>query len=251
MEQEKLPRLCAILRRANRIVGFTGAGISTDSGIPDYRSQGGIWSRFQPVYFQEFLASREKRLLYWQRKRELWQGLGAAHPNQGHLFFKHLHDQGKLLGLITQNIDGLHERSGLPKAKLINLHGNTLETLCLGCGRVTPTQQVFDTYDVSVQEPRCAVCKGLLKPNTVSFGQPLDQANLQKAYEWSLTCDCMIVMGSTLSVQPAAAFPLVARQHDRTLVIINLSRTELDELADLVFHLRISEFVAGWRNICR
>ena len=110
------------ISKSERIVGFTGAGISTESGIPDYRSKGGIWDKFQPVYFKEFISDEGKRILYWQRKQELWKDLSNALPNKGHLFFKHLYDEGKLVGLITQNIDGLHEKSGLPKEIIVNLH---------------------------------------------------------------------------------------------------------------------------------
>ena len=144
----QIDALKSAISKSNRIVGFTGAGISTESGIPDYRSKGGIWDKFQPVYFEEFISDEGKRILYWQRKQELWKDLSNALPNKGHLFFKQLYDEGKLAGLITQNIDGLHEKSGLPKEIIVNLHGTNLEVTCLDCGFTVPSQDVFDRLDL-------------------------------------------------------------------------------------------------------
>lgn len=231
-----------ILNNTDKIVGFTGAGISTESGIPDYRSKGGIWNKFQPVYFNEFLQSEEKQYLYWQRKQELWEGISQAKSNDGHLFYKKLYDQNKLIGLITQNIDGLHEKSGIPSEKIVNIHGNTLETICLDCKRIIPTQEVFDTFNIDENIPHCSVCNGLLKPNTISFGQSLNQEDIQRAHTLALETDCIIVMGSTLIVQPAAEFPLLAKQNGAKLIIINLSETPLDEYADLLFQEKIGDF---------
>ncbi|MFW5844353.1 MAG: SIR2 family NAD-dependent protein deacylase, partial [Spirochaetota bacterium] len=132
---------------SHRIVVFTGAGISTDSGIPDYRSQGGIWDRFRPVYFDEFIESEEKRLLYWRRKQELWPALVAAKPNAGHRLVRRFYDEGRLLGVITQNIDGLHELSGIPASSIVNIHGNTRETVCLGCGALLPTDAALELLE--------------------------------------------------------------------------------------------------------
>ena len=150
------------ISKSKRVVGFTGAGISTESGIPDYRSKGGIWDKFQPVYFDEFISDEGKRILYWQRKQELWKDLSNALPNKGHLFFKHLYDDGKLTGLITQNIDGLHEKSGLPKEIIVNLHGTNLEVSCLDCGFTVPSEDVFDRLDLEQGVPLCPECDGFL-----------------------------------------------------------------------------------------
>jgi NAD-dependent deacetylase len=249
MNKKNIKTLKSEVKMCDRIVGFTGAGISTESGIPDYRSKGGIWNRFQPVYFDEFLQDRNKRFLYWQRKREIWDGIINAKPNDGHMFFMSLFEEGILTGLITQNIDGLHERSGLPSDKIINLHGNTLETICLKCGKIIPTQQVFDRFDIYRDDPVCKKCGGLLKPNTISFGQNLNREVLKKAHYLCLNCDLMIVMGSTLLVQPAATLPETAKANGAQLAIINMSDTPLDIETDYLFKMKISDFIAEYNSV--
>ena len=229
--------------QSKKIVGFTGAGISTESGIPDYRSKGGIWDKFQPVYFEEFISDEKKRLLYWQRKQELWKDLSNASPNGGHLFFKKLYDNGKLTGLITQNIDGLHEKSGLAKESIVNLHGTNLEVACVDCGFTVPSEEVFEGLDLEQGVPICQECKGLLKPNTISFGQQLRVEDLDRASDLASSCDMMIVVGSTLIVQPASSFPSIAKENGAILAIITLSETPLDSTADFVFHVKVEEFL--------
>ena len=242
--QEKVRQFKKLLDTRNSILGFTGAGISTESGISDYRSQGGIWDRFQPVYFDEFLHDAEKRMLYWQRKVEMWPQIADAQPNRGHLFFGELHEQGKLLGLITQNIDGLHEKGGVPMEKIITLHGNAREIRCLSCGNITSAEPLFAGLDLEQDGPPvCALCGGLLKPDTISFGQNLNQSDLDRAYELSRECDFMIALGSTLVVQPAARFPAVAQKNGAALAIVTLTDTPLDDIADLVIHMKIGEFL--------
>jgi NAD-dependent deacetylase len=231
------------LAKSNRIVGFTGAGISTESGIPDYRSQGGIWDRFQPVYLDEFLTDEDKRLLYWQRKKALWQGIKDARVSRTHVFFKELYDSNKLLGLITQNIDGLHEKSGLPKNALVNIHGTNLEVICMQCKDITPAHETLDDLNLDNAAPLCPKCNGLLKPNTISFGQNLIEEDLERAQDLALSCDMMIAAGSTLVVQPAAAFPVLAKQNGASLAIITQSDTPLDSTADFVFHEKLGDFM--------
>lgn len=152
MVNEQIRKLKSIVKRSKKIVGFTGAGISTESGIADYRSKGGIWERFKPVYFDEFLQDEEKRLLYWKRKQEMWNSVKSAKPNQGHMFFKNLYDQNKLLGVITQNIDGLHEKSSLFSDFIVNLHGSTLEVICLSI--VTASYRVLIRQLYSARLPK-------------------------------------------------------------------------------------------------
>ena len=236
------------LAKSNRIVGFTGAGISTESGIPDYRSQGGIWDKFQPVYLDEFLADESKRLLYWQRKKALWQGIKDARVSKTHVFFKKLYDSNKLLGLITQNIDGLHEKSGLSKDVIINIHGTNLEVICLECKDITPAHETLDDLNLDNGAPLCTKCAGLLKPNTISFGQNLIQEDLKRAEELALSCDLMIAAGSTLVVQPAASFPLIAKKNGAILTIITQSDTPLDNNADFVFHEKLGGFIDRLAN---
>lgn len=248
MTEQQIQEFRSIIDKSKKIVGFTGAGISTESGIPDYRSKGGIWERFQPVYFDEFLADEKKRLLYWQRKQEQWDNISSAEPNAGHMFFKNLYDRQKLHGLITQNIDGLHEKSGIPQNIIVNLHGSTLEVVCLSCGFFIHSEEVFTGLNLDNGVPLCPECKGLLKPDTISFGQQLRVEDIEKAEELSTACDLMIVMGSTLIVQPAASFPLVAKQNAAQLAIINLSGTPLDCESEFVFNMKISEFV-DWYTV--
>ena len=249
MINEQIRKFKSIVGKSKRIVGFTGAGISTESGIADYRSKGGIWERFKPVYFDEFLEDEEKRLLYWKRKQEMWDSIKLAKPNPGHIFFKNLYDENKLLGLITQNIDGLHEKSNLPSDIIVNLHGSTLEVICLTCKFITPSEEIFSNLNLKNGVPFCPKCKGLFKPNTISFGQQMDPQSLQKAKELSISCDLMIVMGSTLIVHPAASFPMLAKQRAITLAIINLSETPLDNLADFVLRAKISEFLTLYSTL--
>lgn len=238
--------LKGMIEKSRKVVGFTGAGISTESGIPDYRSKGGIWRRYQPVYFQEFVSDESKRMLYWERKWELWPAIAEAEPGPGHLFFRHLFETGKLAGLITQNIDGLHEKSGIPSELIANLHGNALETICLSCGTVVASGWVFETYNLSDGPPACARCGGLLKPNTVSFGQSLDPETLSAAKKMAMSCDLMLILGSTLLVQPAASLPLVAKSSGAKLALITLSETPVDGSADLVLRRKIGEVVAEY-----
>lgn len=238
-----------IIETSDAICGFTGAGISTESGISDYRSKGGLWDRFQPVYYREFLSDPEKRKLYWQRKIEMWPSIRDGKPNSGHLFFKRLYDRGKLIGLITQNIDGLHEKSGLPRDCIVTLHGTNLDTRCLSCGAVYPSEEIFADLDADVLEtvgpPVCEKCGGLLKPDTISFGQDLRPESIRKAEDLSLSCDCMICFGSTLVVYPAAGFPEKAKRKGAKLVIVTLSETPLDNAADLVIREKIGDVVKG------
>lgn len=231
-----------LLRASSRIVGFTGAGVSTESGISDYRSQGGLWQRFQPVYLDEFIHDENKRRLYWQRKAAMWQSVKDAAPGPAHTFFNSLHEQGKLLGIVTQNIDGLHEKSGLPREAIINLHGTSLEIICLRCDDIQPADGFMETLDLDAL-PCCSKCGGLLKPNTISFGQNLREDDLARAETLAVQCDLLIAAGSTLVVQPAAAFPLLAKRHGAKLVIITLSETPLDNEADLVIHEPLGTFL--------
>ncbi len=240
---KKVVRFKGFIDESQSVVGFTGAGVSTESGIADYRSQGGIWEKFQPVYFDEFKKDRLKRKLYWERKAAMWQSLKQALPGPAHTFFTRLYAQGKLRGLITQNIDGLHEKSGLPSEVMVNLHGTSLEIICLDCHDILPAEMIMDRLDLSHGGPRCKKCNGLLKPNTISFGQNLVEETLLRAEQLSRNCDVLIAAGSTLVVQPAASYPLIAKQSGARLIILTLSKTPLDEAADLVINEPIGSFL--------
>jgi len=226
-------QLAEMIQRAGAVVVFTGAGISTESGISDYRSKGGRWQRFQPVTIQEFQGSGEKRKEYWRMKLDLLETLKEAKPNDGHKAIAELEKYGKLKGLITQNIDGLHQAAGNSREKIIEIHGTNLETVCLSCGELRPWQEVYKELKKGIEVPLCAKCGGFLKPNTISFGQQLDQALLQKAFDWASDCDLLLAVGSTLVVEPAASIPRTAKNHGAALCIVTLSETPLDSMADL------------------
>jgi NAD-dependent deacetylase len=219
-----------ILEGGNNVI-FTGAGISTESGIPDYRSQGGIWDKFKPVYFDEFMSRKDSRIDYWQRWQELYQGLRQATPNKGHQAIAELYRMGLVQAVVTQNIDGLHQVSGIPESAIIELHGNTLRIRCMSCSNISGTREAHDRLSSGDLAPTCD-CGGFLKPDTISFGQsmPLDKVN--QAIELSQNSDLFIVVGSTLLVQPAAHMPIYAKQNNAFLAIINLSDTPCDDMCD-------------------
>jgi NAD-dependent deacetylase len=246
--EEKIAQMAELISNSSRIVGFTGAGLSTESGISDYRSKGGLWERFTPVYFQEFLEDEEKRKLYWRRKLEMWPSLRDAEPNEGHRIFTSLHERGKLSGVITQNIDGLHEAAGVPGEKIVRIHGTNSEIVCLSCGRVIPAAGLMDRMEEGDPPPRCGECGGLLKPNTISFGQNLDANEIRRAEEMSEGCDLMLCFGSTLVVYPAADMPVQAKRRGAALAIVTLSETPLDDIADVVIQRPIGEMVAALRR---
>ncbi len=227
------------------IVGFTGAGISTESGIPDYRGTGGIWTQYRVVTIQEFLASEDGRKEYWQRKVDLWPSVRDAQPNSAHQAFTQLHKQEKLLRLITQNLDGLHQKAGLPDDKIIELHGNGLTTGCLNCDHCIPTREAVEAFQGTGDPPQCPNCDGWLKPRTISFGQSMPQKEMNEAADICAKADIFIAAGSSLAVQPAASFPVLAKQHGALLVIINRNETALDDLADVLLRGEAGEVLSG------
>jgi len=231
--KDQFQKLAEYFQESQNILIFTGAGISTESGISDYRSKGGLWDRFQPVTIQEFLNFQDKRKQYWQTKLGLYKSLETAQPNRGHQAIVDIERMGKLKGIITQNIDGLHQMAGNSSEKIIELHGNNRETICLSCNDITPWQEVYHRLQKGDEAPVCQKCNGLLKPNTISFGQNLDEAVLAQAFQWTKRCDLVLAIGSTLVVEPAASIPRMAKQGGAKLVIITLSDTPLDTLADL------------------
>ena len=238
---DPLARARALTRSSSRIVGFTGAGISTESGIPDFRSPDGVWAKFETVYFDDFLENEESRVEYWRQKTLLWPGMRDAVPNAGHEAFVRLFRSGKLDLLITQNIDGLHQRSGLPPEAVCELHGTNTEAACLSCEDRIPFDEAFRRVQDGESAPRCRRCDGLLKPATISFGQALSPEVLARATDAARDCDLFLAVGSSLVVHPAAALPAIARQAGARLVIVNREPTPVDELADLVVRGEIGE----------
>ena len=230
------------LKLTGEVVCFTGAGISTESGIPDFRSPGGVWTRYTPVYFSEFLASEEARVRAWTMKREIHELYKSARPNIGHDFVCSLDERGKLLGLITQNIDGLHTLAGLSEDRTVELHGTDRKVVCLDCGQNFDPEAVFGRLVGNFSSPRCDACHGLLKSATVSFGQPMPFEAMRRAQRLSEAARIFLVLGSSLRVQPAAAFPVIAKQRGALLAIVNRDPTPLDTMADFTFRGEIGTF---------
>jgi NAD-dependent deacetylase len=231
-----IKRLRETLRSSQRAVVFTGAGISTESGIPDYRSPGGIWSKFRPIDFEEFMTSKEARREYWQRKFDTHGTVMQAKPNRGHLAIAELVRLGKVTAVITQNVDGLHQASGIPRAQVIELHGNTTYAHCLSCGKEYDLEPIRKAFLVHQTAPECATCGGLVKTATISFGQAMPQEEMRRATIEATACDLFLAIGSSLKVYPAAGLPALAKQTGACLVIINREQTDLDGLADLVIN---------------
>lgn len=234
----------AKIRENNEIVAFTGAGISTESGIPDFRSPGGLWTRYRPVTFQEYLSSEAARIEAWQRRLENYQAYKNAKPNIGHYFIQSLDQKGKLVGLITQNVDGLHGDAGLAEEKIVELHGTNRKIICLKCPKTFDPDEIMRRLVGDFSSPLCEACGGILKAATISFGQAMPEAAMQLAQEWTEHATVFMVMGSSLQVQPAAAFPVLAKRRGALLAIINRELTPLDEYADFVHHGAIGEFCA-------
>jgi NAD-dependent deacetylase len=232
-------RLHELISGARRIVAFTGAGISTESGIPDFRSPGGIWTKYQPIYFDDFMSSEEMRREAWRRKFATDETLQKAEPNAGHRALAKLVEQGRMTAIITQNIDGLHQRSGVPDNRVIELHGNATYATCLDCGQRYELEPIRKAFVGKGTLPVCEKCDGIVKTATISFGQAMPEIPMLRAQEETLACDLFIVLGSSLVVYPAAGFPRIARKNGAGLVIINRDPTDQDDDADLVVHAEI------------
>jgi NAD-dependent deacetylase len=230
-----------LLNASRRAVFFTGAGISTESGIPDFRSPGGVWSRMQPIYFQDFVASEETRREAWRRRFDNTDGWVGAQPNVGHLAVAELIRNGKAAAVITQNVDNLHQASGIPDSKVIELHGNATYAICLGCSIRVELADIEHEFNNTGTVAPCKRCGGIIKSATISFGQQMPAAPMQRAHDETMQCDLFIVLGSSLSVFPAADFPLRARQNGAALVIVNRDPTQMDDVADVVIHVGIGD----------
>jgi NAD-dependent deacetylase len=215
------------LRSANRILIFTGAGISTASGIPDFRGPGGVWSRRQPVYYDDFMSSEAARIEHWDYKLEAWPAFRAARPNAVHHAIVKLENAQKVVAVVTQNIDGLHALAGTVPERLVELHGTNLLVECQTCQWRGDPEPFFEHFRIHRTPPVCS-CGGFLKPATISFGQSLDRIALQRAQEAATHADLVVALGSTLSVYPAASFPLLAAERGAPYVIINRGPTDHD-----------------------
>ncbi|MGH6923078.1 MAG: SIR2 family NAD-dependent protein deacylase [Propylenella sp.] len=233
-----------LIDAATCIVALTGAGISTESGIPDFRSPGGIWTRMKPITFQEFVASEEARMEDWRRRFVMNEAFAAAAPNAGHRGLVRLAEEGRLAAVITQNIDGLHQRAGLAPERLIEIHGNSTRGRCIGCVALMELEAVRRIIDATGASPRCA-CGGLVKAAIISFGERVPSDALEAANRLAEAADLFIVLGSSLQVQPAAMLPVVAKHAGAALAIVNREATPLDAHADVVLHRPIGSVFAA------
>ena len=235
----KVDELARMIADARCIVAFTGAGISTESGIPDFRSPGGIWTKFKPIEFGDFISSAEARRESWRRKFASDAVMKAATPNAGHRALARLVELGRMPAIITQNIDGLHQASGVPDDKVIELHGNATYANCLDCGRRYSLDWVREIFTIDEKLPTCTDCGGMIKTATISFGQSMPEAEMERAREAALQADLVITIGSSLVVYPAAGFPIMAKRNGARYVIVNRDATEQDDIADLVINAEI------------
>jgi NAD-dependent deacetylase len=239
-----IDRLRTLVDEAGVIVPFTGAGISTECGIPDFRSPGGIWTKMRPIDFSDFLASQEARDESWRRRFAMQEQFGGAKPGRGHQALASLYRAGKSPGVVTQNIDNLHQASGIASEHVVELHGNTTYATCLDCAARYELPWVKQFFDASGRAPSCTSCGGHIKTATVSFGQAMPEREMQRAEEMTRAADLFIAIGSSLVVWPAAGFPLMAKRNGASLVIINRDPTEFDDIADLVVRHDIGEVLA-------
>jgi NAD-dependent deacetylase len=240
-----LDRLIHLIAAADSVVVFTGAGMSTESGIPDFRSPGGVWSRMKPIYYDEFVNSEEKRREAWTRAFSGVAGWVGAKPNRGHYALARMVARGKVSAIITQNVDNLHQDSGVPEGQIIELHGNASYAACLECGLRHELEVLKQSFLGTDQIPVCRDCGGLVKTATISFGQAMPEAAMARARAASLACDLFLVLGSSLVVYPAAGFPLLAKQNGAKLAIVNREPTEQDQFADLVLRQEIGVVMAA------
>ena len=234
-----IEQLRALLTECRRAVVFTGAGISTESGIPDFRSPGGVWDRMKPIDFQDFVASEDMRRESWRRKRVIDEDMVRAQPNRGHRAVAQLVERGTCACVITQNIDGLHQASGIGDDNIIELHGNSTYASCLQCGLRHELAPIFAAFEGDETLPLCRECGAIVKTATISFGQAMPEAAMRRAQQETLACDLFLAIGSSLVVYPAAGFPAMSKSNGARLVILNREPTDQDAVADLVLHEKI------------
>ena len=227
----QLDLLAAQVSSSRQTVVFTGAGISTESGIPDFRSPNGIWAKYEPIYYDEFLSSADARLEYWRRKCESYEQFANAEPNIGHTLIAKWEVAGRVRAVITQNIDGLHQQAG--SHEVLELHGTDRKVVCVECAELFAVEPLVQQFLLDQKVPKCPHCKGWLKHATISFGQTLPPAIFQRSAGFCKNADLVIAIGTSLVVEPAASLPRLAKQHGATLAILNRTETGLDELADI------------------
>ncbi|MEM6652991.1 MAG: Sir2 family NAD-dependent protein deacetylase [Pseudomonadota bacterium] len=236
--RDEATRLAQYIDAADRVVIFTGAGISTESGIPDFRSPGGVWSKMQPIYFQDYVSDPDARREGWRRVFERTAGWTGARPNPGHFAIAKLVKIGKVTCVVTQNVDNLHQDGGVPDDKVIEIHGNASYAKCLNCSKRYEFEALRPRYEAG-EDITCDFCGGLVKSATISFGQAMPEDKMMRAESEALSCDLMIALGSSLVVYPAANIPLIAKQNGSKYVIVNREPTDHDAYADMVIQTEI------------
>jgi NAD-dependent deacetylase len=239
-------RLRDLVERSNSILPFTGAGVSTECGIPDFRSPGGLWTKNQPISFDLFVSSQEMRDEAWRRRFAMEDYFSTARPGRGHRAIAALYRFGKASGVVTQNIDNLHQASGIAHDHVIELHGNTTYATCLDCSRRYELSWIKSRYDAVGHAPDCTECGGYIKTATISFGQAMPDAAMRRAEKLTQQCDLFLAIGSSLVVWPAAGFPLMAKRNGAKLVILNRDATEFDEISDLVIRDDIGSVLSSF-----
>jgi NAD-dependent deacetylase len=244
----KRSELASLIADANRIVVFSGAGISTECGIPDFRSPGGVWSRFRPLDFKTFMSSEEARREGLTRFLKIRDEVGSVKPGRGHRAAARWHRLGKLAGVITQNIDGLHQAAGVPLSKVVELHGNGTYAHCLSCSTRHELDWIAGQLEAHPGAPSCTACGGIVKTATISFGQPMPEEEMRRAERLTRDCDLFLAVGSSLVVEPAASFPVFAARLGIPLVIINREPTPSDRLANLVIRDDIGDVLAVYAD---
>jgi NAD-dependent deacetylase len=244
-ESDLVAELTAAIKRAHNVVVFTGAGLSTESGIPDFRGPNGIWKTQTPIDFSDFVASEDWRRESWRRRFSGTDRFGTAEPNLGHLAIAHWVRSGKITSIITQNVDGLHQKSGVPDDQIIELHGNAQYATCLSCGDRYELAALRSLFLPDETVPVCRQCGGIIKTATISFGQSMPEQPMHRAQQAVVDCDLFIAIGSSLVVYPAADFPLRAKQQGAQLVIINREVTNCDRHADWVIHEEIGPLLSA------
>lgn len=233
-----------MIQDARVVAGFTGAGISTESGVPDFRSPNSPWMRNKPIPFDIFMMSEDVRQEAWRRKFVMDDLYRDARPSKGHMALASLVASGKMPAVITQNIDGLHQASGIPEERVYELHGNGTFAKCLSCGHRHELDWVRPRFEATGEAPECTACGGILKSATISFGQAMPEEPMRKAQKLAVSCDLFLVLGSSLVVYPAANLPILAKERGADLVIVNREPTPLDEMADLVINAEIGQVLS-------
>jgi NAD-dependent deacetylase len=237
-------KLQRLIEKSKKLVFFTGAGMSTNSGIPDFRGPKGVWKTSTPIYFQDFMGSRGKRIESWERKFSNELNIDLAKPNSGHLKLAEIINIKEETHLITQNVDNLHQDSGIDDSKITELHGNATYAKCLDCFKRYELDSLKKEFLETKEPPTCNECEGIIKTATVSFGQAMPEEEMVTAQRVSIQSDLFICLGSSLAVFPAADLPLLAKETGANLIIVNNEPTQMDHLADLVINRDISEVLS-------